>query len=1338
VIGTVGGGLTKTGAGKLTLSATNTYSGATTLSAGVLRATTAGALGGGTLAISGGTLELAANTATDFTRNTTVSGSSTIKSDRLATGAGVTQILGTLSIGAQTLTIDKGSNVDSGTAGLSFSGLTTLSGAAIFTVNTGASLNLSSVQSGANLITIGGAGDTTLGSVLTGSTGGLTKSGTGTLTLSGSATHLYTGVTSITNGVVKINFAGSGTTSSAFGTSSGISSAVYLSSGATLDLNGISMGNQTKRFVIRGTGYASLGGALINSSTTSAQIYGAVILGADATILADNAITLTSSNSLRWLDLNGYNLTLSGTSASGLINNSIFGTSGTTVTKSGTGTWTLTPMNNTTAFVKAQGSGYTGTTGTAGADSVAVVTDSSNASMLGALNITAGTIKLGNVGALPAGTVTVSGSGATGGSLDLNGITVTATPTLNLNGGNSTDGALRNSSGSVAKFDGAVVLQANSLITTAASGGHLYLSGVISGNYALSLASGGTNRAISFIGASANTFGSLSLGNGDVNFTSANQLGTGTITTTSSGARLVLKAGNSTTQTNASDVAVQISNVLATGSAGSVLAFTPGATVGTTNNSIELTGKISGSGGIKISGSAAADRANDGILIINNSANDYTGTTEAGNGILRVANDASLGNGGSVLFTTSDHSTLEYTDNNSAVSRGFVIGSTAGGTTKIGRISVATGKAVTISGVISNSDNSTAIGALAKTGTGTLNLSGVNTYTGSTWVSAGTLNISSGGSIASSNVTVETGGTLKATNSVNPTTAQIGTLTLNSNSNVDLSVGGLKTGALTVGALSGAEATTITFGLNKTLSVTDFTLNGNLAFALSGTPTVAGDIDLFSWSGTSTTNGFSVSLATANTASWNYVLSAGTSKYTLGITAAFASGGNIAPGNTIPVPSGHAIGTLSGGTAQISANNTAITDYTGGNIELSSSAKVEVKKGTSAGVISGTGSLQKTTADTLTLTSANTYTGKTEINQGTLSVSSKNGSGIIDGLGSNAAVDLGSGANNGKLSVAATGAATLDKNISALSTDRTGTGNVLENSGTGLLTVTGSLTKNGTVLTLAGGTDGMKVTGNIIGADSGSDLIVSSGVVTVSSSNSYNGPTFVQNTATLIADNASATGAGIVNVASGATLQVGTSTNYALTLSTGGFALTNGAIIRVYVGSVDTTGLTANAGAAGFDTNYTHFDLTDDAGTDYSTLVTGTLNVTGVTAGGITIQVYSTDAINGTTGLEKAPFYDFKFLQATTVTGLGTGLNIASLFTIDTSNLKYEDGTTVTGAKYAGQNIAGLIKMYSVTTGGNTVLMMSIPEPSTYGLGLGALALAVVAIRRRKQKKSVA
>ena len=88
------------------------------------------------------------------------------------------------------------------------------------------------------------------------------------------------------------------------------------------------------------------------------------------------------------------------------------------------------------------------------------------------------------------------------------------------------------------------------------------------------------------------------------------------------------------------------------------------------------------------------------------------------------------------------------------------------------------------------------------------------------------------------------------------------------------------------------------------------------------------------------------------------------------------------------------------------------------------------------------------------------------------------------------------------------------------------------------------------------------------------------------------------------------------------------------------------------------------------------------------------------------------------------------------MTGLGAGLNIADLFTVNTTNLKYADGSGPVAAQYAGQNLSDLIKVYTVTTGGNTVLMMSIPEPSTYGLGLGALALAAVAIRRRKQKKA--
>ncbi|NBP89626.1 MAG: PEP-CTERM sorting domain-containing protein [Opitutae bacterium] len=128
------------------------------------------------------------------------------------------------------------------------------------------------------------------------------------------------------------------------------------------------------------------------------------------------------------------------------------------------------------------------------------------------------------------------------------------------------------------------------------------------------------------------------------------------------------------------------------------------------------------------------------------------------------------------------------------------------------------------------------------------------------------------------------------------------------------------------------------------------------------------------------------------------------------------------------------------------------------------------------------------------------------------------------------------------------------------------------------------------------------------------------------------------------------------------------------------------------------------------------------------------MDLTGVTAGGITIDVYSTAS---NSQMDTRPFYDFKFLEAANVTGLGSGLNVADLFTINTSNLKYANGNTVTGVSGWG-DYSHLIKVYTLNNGGNTVLMMSIPEPSTYGLGLGALALAAVAIRRRKQKKVTA
>jgi hypothetical protein len=116
-------GFTKDGAAvSLTLSGVNTGTGPITLSAGTLRATTsASALGTGAATVSlaaSTTLQLANNTGLNFARNTTVAGNTTITSDRTSAGAGVTHTLGTLGIGAQTLTVTRGGNATSGTGGI--------------------------------------------------------------------------------------------------------------------------------------------------------------------------------------------------------------------------------------------------------------------------------------------------------------------------------------------------------------------------------------------------------------------------------------------------------------------------------------------------------------------------------------------------------------------------------------------------------------------------------------------------------------------------------------------------------------------------------------------------------------------------------------------------------------------------------------------------------------------------------------------------------------------------------------------------------------------------------------------------------------------------------------------------------------------------------------------------------------------------------------------------------------------------------------------------------------------------------------------------------------------
>ena len=206
----VGGGLTKVGAGTLTLSGSSSYSGATAVNAGTLQAGAANAFASGSAFTVAGsaTLDLAGFNQT--IGSLAGAGSVTLGSATLTTGNDNTSttFAGTMSgvgggltkVGAGTLTLSGSSTYSGATAvnagTLQAGAANALSAGSAFTVAGGATLDLASFNQ--TIGSLAGAGSVTLGSatLTTGNDntsttfagtmsgiGGLTKVGAGTLTL---------------------------------------------------------------------------------------------------------------------------------------------------------------------------------------------------------------------------------------------------------------------------------------------------------------------------------------------------------------------------------------------------------------------------------------------------------------------------------------------------------------------------------------------------------------------------------------------------------------------------------------------------------------------------------------------------------------------------------------------------------------------------------------------------------------------------------------------------------------------------------------------------------------------------------------------------------------------------------------------------------------------------------------------------------------------------------------------------------------------------------------------------------------------------------------------------
>jgi len=455
-------------------------------------------------------------------------------------------------------------------------------------------------------------------------------------------------------------------------------------------------------------------------------------------------------------------------------------------------------------------------------------------------------------------------------------------------------------------------------------------------------------------------------------------------------------------------------------------------------------------------------------------ANTYAGTTTINAGVLRIGADANLGtapSGATAGQLVLNGGTLETTasftlDGN----RGVTLGA-SGGT-----IDVDAGTTLGYGGIVAGP------GALAKSDTGTLVLTGNNTYGGTTTVSAGTLQVGNGG-------TSGTLGTGAVTNN--------GTLSFNRSdaSTVANTIGG--TGSLVqagtgttvlIGNNTYAGTTTVSAGTlqvgnggtSGTLGTGAVTNNGTLSFNRSDASSVANTIGgtgslVQAGTGTTILNGNNTYAGTTTVSAGTLQVGNGGTSGTLG-TGAVTNNGTLSfdrsdastvantiggTGSLVQAGTGTTVlignntyadtTTVSAGTLQVGNGGTSGTLGTGAVTNNGTLSFNRSDASTVANTIGGTGSLVQAGTGTTVLTGNNAYAGTTTVNAGTLQVGNGGASGT-----------LGTGAvtNNGTLSFNRSDASTVANTIG-------GTGNLVQ-AGTGTTTLAGANTYAGTTTISAG------------------------------------------------------------------------------------------------------------------------------------------------------------------------------------------------------------------------------------------------------------------------------
>ena len=550
------------------------------------------------------------------------------------------------------------------------------------------------------------------------------------------------------------------------------------------------------------------------------------------------------------------------------------------------------------------------------------------------------TTSTNDIGTITLGTMSFTNNGTSGktGVFTLSGSTLALV-----------NSAITTTAGGSPDFVGNALTLSGSSTVTLNNGHSLSLTGDVTGSGSLSAFGSGTNTAILYV-AGSNSYSVLVRNSSTIanNFTLA---GDGAVisgvtqgaikgsfavadqTATLSGT--VTLSDNATLKTastaNLSGNKMVLSGPVNLGAR--TLTLSPGAS-GTNATPIEITGAVNGTGAIVV------DAPGSNVLL--SGANGYTGGTTITSGTLRAGSGTALGTGTvAVIGGGLDLNGISLTIGTLTGSSGGVISSSSAGA-----VTLTTNSAVT-SNYLGTIADGTGVVSVVKTGIGELDLSGSNSYSGGTTVTAGRIQ-----NVYGNSLTNQAGTNDYAFGTGLVTVSGSGTVVIRNSSvianNFNIGGNGTTSGTAVLGAirasfgvnnqtatLSGSMALSADAKVVSAASTTGLTGN---SFLISGpvnlgnntltlAPGVSGSAPLpivvsgvMSGSGSVVVDGASaVYFNAANTYSGTTTVNAGT----LGGSGTIAGAVNIQSGTIAPGGSEGAIGTLTVGSLQLASGATA-------------------------------------------------------------------------------------------------------------------------------------------------------------------------------------------------------------------------------------------------------------------------------------------------------------------------------------------------------------------------------------------------------------------------------